>query len=140
MPYFRLTAALLTAFGAALTIGFALWRTGLLWRGERDHGATTPVLYLPLVAGAFVTAMAAGSLGYSDWAQLAFGAGLFSWFAIESVLLHRLYTGAALPLPLRPTLGIQLAPPDIHHSSASSREPVPERRTAEADALALTRT
>jgi tellurite resistance protein len=96
-----------------LTLAFALWRTGLLWRGERDHGATTPVLYLPLVAGAFVTATAAAGLGHSDWGQLAFGAGLFSWLAIESVLLHRLYTGAPLPPALRPTLGIQLAPPTV---------------------------
>lgn len=42
-----------------------------------------------------------------------FGAALFSWLAIESVLLHRLYTGEPLPPPLRPTLGIQLAPPAV---------------------------
>ena len=45
--------------------------------------------------------------------QLAFGAGLFSWLAIESVLLHRLYTVTSMPAPLRPTLGIQLAPPTV---------------------------
>ena len=69
------------------------------------------MLYLPTVAGAFVTAIAAGALGLPDWGQLAFGAGVFSWLAIESVLLHRLYTLDALPQALRPTLGIQLAPP-----------------------------
>ena len=30
-----------------------------------------------------------------------------------SVLLHRLYTAEALPLAIRPTLGIQLAPPTV---------------------------
>jgi tellurite resistance protein len=112
-PYFLALAELLFVAGALFTLAFALWRTGLLWRGERDPGATTPVLYLPLVAGAFVTATAAATLGYPDLGQLAFGAGLFSWLAIESVLLQRLYTAAPLPPALRPTLGIQLAPPTV---------------------------
>jgi tellurite resistance protein len=70
-------------------------------------------LYLPLVAGTFVTAIVAAALGHRDWGQLAFGAGLFSWLVIESVLLHRLYTAASLPPALRPVLGIQLAPPAV---------------------------
>jgi tellurite resistance protein len=53
------------------------------------------------------------ALGYADWGQYAFGGGLFTWFAIESVLLHRLYTAPGLPLALRPSLGIQLAPPAV---------------------------
>ena len=54
IPYSRLVAQILFGAGAAFTLAFALWRTGLLWRGGRDHGATTPVLYLPTVAGCFV--------------------------------------------------------------------------------------
>ena len=112
-PYNVFAAIALVLLGAALTLIFALWRTGRLWRGERDLAATTPVLYLPLVAGAFVTATALATIGYPDWGQLAFGAGFFSWLAIKSVLLHRLYTGPALSPALRPTLGIQLAPPAV---------------------------
>jgi len=55
----------------------------------------------------------AAALGWSDWGQLAFGAAFFSWLAIESVLLHRLYTADTLAAPLRATLGIQLAPPAV---------------------------
>jgi tellurite resistance protein len=113
LPYSRLAAQIAFAVGASFTLAFAVWRTGILWRGGRDPGATTPVLYLPAVAGAFVTATAAAALGHRDWGQLAFGAGLFSWIAIESVLLHRLYTVASMPASLRPTLGIQLAPPTV---------------------------
>jgi tellurite resistance protein len=113
LPYSRLAAQIAFAIGASFTLAFAVWRTGILWRGGRDPGATTPVLYLPTVAGAFVTATAAAALGRPDWGQLAFGAGLFSWLAIESVLLHRLYTVTEMPAPLRPTLGIQLAPPVV---------------------------
>src|SRR6266403_641172 len=92
LPYSRPAAQILFGIGAAFTLAFALWRTGLLWQGERDHTATTPVLYLPTVAGGFVMAIVASALGYPDWGQLVFGAALFSWLAIESVLLHRLFT------------------------------------------------
>jgi tellurite resistance protein len=113
LPYSRPAAGIVFIVGAAFTLAFAVWRTGILWHGGRDPGATTPVLYLPGVAGMFVTATAAAAMGHPDWGQLAFGAGFFSWLAIESVLLHRLYTVASMPAPLRPTLGIQLAPPVV---------------------------
>jgi tellurite resistance protein len=113
LPYSRKAALILYGAGAAFTLGFALWRTGLLWQGEREHAATTPVLYLPTVAGGFVASIGASALGYPDWGQLAFGVALFAWLAIESVLLHRLYTVTSLAVALRPTLGIQLAPPAV---------------------------
>jgi tellurite resistance protein len=113
LPYSRAVAATLFGVGAAFTLCFAVWRTGRLWQGGRAHTATTPVLYLPTVAGGFVMATVASALGYPDWGQLAFGVALFSWLAIESVLLHRLYTETSLLTALRPTLGIQLAPPTV---------------------------
>src|SRR2546428_4964372 len=95
LPYSRLAAQIAFAVGASFTLAFAVWRTGLLWRCGRDPGTTTPVLYPPTVAGAFVTATAAAALGHRDWGQLAFGAGLFSWLAIESVLLRDEHRGDA---------------------------------------------
>lgn len=103
----------LFAAGAAWTIAFAVWRTGGLWQGGRAEETTTPVLYLPSVAGSLVTASAAAAQGLPGWGQLAFGAGVLSWLAIESVLMHRLYTAPAMAPALRPTLGIQLAPPAV---------------------------
>jgi tellurite resistance protein len=99
--------------GAAWTLVFALYRTGRLWMGDRKPEETTPVLYLPTVAGSFVAASAASLFGFRELAQLAFGAGLFGWFAIESVVIHRLYTAAPMQPALRPTLGIQFAPPAV---------------------------
>ena len=113
LPTSHALAVILFAVGALATLAFALWRTGGLWHGEREAGATSAVLYLPAVAGSFVTGTVVSALGYPDWGQLAFGAGLFSWMAIESVLLQRLYHGPTMPAPLRPTLGIQLAPPVV---------------------------
>jgi tellurite resistance protein len=113
IPYARPTALALFLAGSSFTFVFAVWRTGGLWLGDRDHGSTTAVLYLPTVAGSFVAGTIAAQLGYPGWGQLAFGAGLFSWLAIESVLLHRLLTAPSTASALRPTLGIQLAPPVV---------------------------
>lgn len=113
LPYSRMAAIALFLLGAAFTLAFGLWRTGILWRGDRDPASNTPVLYLPMVAGGFVTGTVATALGWQPWGELAFGAGFFAWLAIESVLLHRLYTASPLAPPLRPTLGIQLAPPAV---------------------------
>jgi tellurite resistance protein len=44
---------------------------------------------------------------------LFFGAGFFAWIALESVILYRFLIIEALTVPLRPTLGIQLAPPAV---------------------------
>ncbi len=113
LPYSRPLALSLFVLGALYTIVFGVWRTGGLWMGGRDPSTTTPVLYLPTVAGAFVMATQAGALGYRDFGQYAFGVGLFSWLAIESVLWQRLYNAPEMALALRPTVGIQLAPPSV---------------------------
>lgn len=113
LPHSAEGGTVLFGAGFLFTLGFALWRTGGLWQGGRDPGTTTAVLYLPTVAGSFVTATGAAALGHPDWGQFAFGAGLFSWLAMESVLLHRLLTGIETPVALRATLGIQLAPAPV---------------------------
>jgi tellurite resistance protein len=112
-PYGRSIAVALLAVGAAGQVAFGVIRAGELWQGGRAPAATTPVLYLPGVAGNFVSAIVAGTLGYAPLATLFFGAGLLYWFALESVILHRLYVVEPLAEPLRPTLGIQLAPPAV---------------------------
>jgi len=113
LPYSRAAAIGLFALGAAGSLAFSVWRHGGLWKGGRDPSTTTPVLYLPAVAGNFVAATAAGALGWTAWGQLFFGAGLFAWLALESVILHRLLVADALAASLRPTLGVQLAPPAV---------------------------
>ncbi|WP_410477641.1 SLAC1 family transporter [Nostoc sphaeroides] len=67
---------------------------------------------LPTVAGGFVSAIVS-ALGYREWGALFFGVGMFSWLALESIIIYRLYLFEELPKPLRPTLGIQLAPPVV---------------------------
>ena len=112
-PHAGGAARALFVVGAGAQVAFAAWRTGALWAGGRDPLDTTPVLYIPTVAGGFVMATVAAALGYPTVGALAFGAGLFSWLALESVILHRLLVHAPLAVPLRPTLGVQLAPPVV---------------------------
>jgi tellurite resistance protein len=58
--------------------------------GNRDPATTTPVLYLPTVAGSFVSTIVLGAFGHPDWASPCYS--------------------TAAPAP---TLGIQLAPPTV---------------------------
>jgi tellurite resistance protein len=112
-PYAAMPATILAIVGVFGQLTFGIYRTGALWMGGRDPAATTPILYLPTVAGSFVSAIVLSAFGHPDWSAPFFGAGLLSWFAIESVLIHRLYTVSELAPALRPTLGIQLAPPTV---------------------------
>jgi len=87
------------------------WRqAGRLWQGGRDPKHSIPALYIPLVAGPFVTAIALGSFGCHELAKLAFDAGFFAWLAIDSVVLHRFLNAPELSHQLRPTFCVQLAP------------------------------
>lgn len=110
LPYARPVSVGLFVVGALGQLAFGVWRTGALWQGGRDPAATTPIMYLPLGGGNFVSAMVAGALGYQALGVLFFGAGIVSVVAIESVIVQRLYTAPALPVPLRTSMGIQPAP------------------------------
>jgi tellurite resistance protein len=112
-PYSGVAALVLFVAGAAQQLFFGIWRTGTLWQGGRSVGDTTPVMYLPLVGGSFVTATTAAVLGFPEIGGVFLGGGVLSWLAIESVVLSRLYAHDPLPPPLRPTLGIMLAPPAV---------------------------
>ncbi|MGM9483630.1 dicarboxylate transporter/tellurite-resistance protein TehA [Roseateles sp. NT4] len=112
-PHSRPVGVALCTAGSIGALVFGAWRHGGLWRGGRSVNATTPVIYLPTVAASLVSAMAAGALGWPELGQLFFGAGVLAWLAMESVIVSRLLTAEPLPLPLRPTLGIQPAPPAV---------------------------
>jgi tellurite resistance protein len=113
LPYSRSAALGFIAVGIAGCLLFAAYRSAGLWRGTHTFEATTPVVYLPTVAASYASAIALGTIGLTDWGMLFFGAGLFSWLGLESSILQRLRNAPALPAPLRPVMGIQLAPPFV---------------------------
>lgn len=110
VPWFRPLAVTLFSTGVCMQLAYAAWQSAGLWRGQHPGDATTPGLYLPTVANNFISAMACGALGYNDAGMVFLGAGIFSWLSLEPVILQRLRSNGELPMPLRTSLGIQLAP------------------------------
>lgn len=113
LPFSATAATMLLCIGGALAVGFGLWHSQLIWKTKIALSDATPALYLPVAAGSFVLSIGLSTFGHSEWAQLALGAGLFSWLTIDSVLFYRLYFGEPLRDQIRPTLGVQLAPPAV---------------------------
>jgi tellurite resistance protein len=99
-------------FGVTLVaqLGVGLWLNGRLWMGGRPPELVTPSIYLPSVAQSFVAATVSAAFGWTQLGMLFLGVGLLAWLALESVILQHASVGAPLPAPLRPLLGIQLAP------------------------------
>jgi tellurite resistance protein len=105
----------LALFGVSVVAQLALgaYLHGRLWQGGRKPELITPAIYLPTVAASFVSGTAAAAFGFHQLGGLFFGAGMFSWLAIESLILHRAAVHEPLPEALRPILGVQLAPPVV---------------------------
>jgi tellurite resistance protein len=96
--------------------------------GDIPADMVTPALYLPLVGGGLIGAMALsaiaanGAAGAHAWAVLLFGVGVGSWALLEVRVMNRLFAGP-LPPPLRATLGIEIAPAPVAVLSALSLWP-----------------
>lgn len=112
-PVLPSVALVMAAMGIAGAVGLGVWLFGRLWQGGQDPDHVTPAVYLPAVAQNFVAGTTFGMLGLPEVGLWFFGAGLFSWLAVESMIFGRAATRASLPPALRPVLGIQLAPPVV---------------------------
>lgn len=124
-PYQQGLAKALYLVNVVASVLFVMWRHGGLWRGGRDLATTTSVLYLPAVGPTLVACAVGAAFGWHDLACVFFGAGVLSWLALESVIVNRLLNGPPLAPPLRPTLGIQLAPPAVACGAYQSIVPGP---------------
>ncbi|MFZ6771676.1 hypothetical protein ACO0LB_03075 [Undibacterium sp. SXout7W] len=80
--------------------------------GRMPADLISPALYLPIVPGGFVGAMAMKTVGLPGFAMLLFGVGLAGWALLEFKILNRLFSGP-LPVTLRTTLGIEVAPATV---------------------------
>lgn len=99
--------------GVAGQAAFAVHAIAGLSTGGRDPEATTPALYVPIVGGFLVSAIAASAAGHPGWGVLFFGAGFVSWLTLESIVLQRLLARPALPVALRSTMGLHFTPPAV---------------------------
>lgn len=104
-------------------VGLAVWTTGLawqmllgmwiygrFWKGGHAPASVSAAVYLPAVAQNLVAGMSSAAFGWSELGMLFFGAGVFSWLALESMILSRASIHTPLPEAQRPLLGIQIAP------------------------------
>ena len=112
-PYAHSVALALFGVAVVAQLVLGVYLHGRLWQGGRKPELITAAIYLPTVASSFVAGTAAATFGFHQLGGLFFGAGVLSWLAIESMILHRAAVHEALPEALRPILGIQLAPPVV---------------------------
>ncbi|MYM95527.1 dicarboxylate transporter/tellurite-resistance protein TehA [Duganella vulcania] len=100
----------LWAAALAWQMVLGLWIYGRFWKGGHPPANVTAAVYLPAVGQNLVAGMSSAAFGCSELGVLFFGAGMFSWLALESMILGRAATHTPLPEAQRPLLGIQLAP------------------------------
>jgi tellurite resistance protein len=67
-----------------------------------------PGYFLPTAAGGLIGANAAEQVHLQALAEASFGIGVICWVLLSSMILKRLFTGAALAAALVPTMAIEL--------------------------------
>jgi tellurite resistance protein len=95
------------------TIALGGWMAGQWIVEGFEPEQLHPGYVLPTVAGGLIAAIGAALAGWSGLAQTFFGLGLVSWLILEAIIVSRLYLRGPLPVPLRPTLAIEVAPPAL---------------------------
>ncbi len=113
IPYSHELALGVFVVAAVGQVALSVWLQGRFWQGDRAPETVTPAAYLPTVGQNFVAATAASTFGFHDLGLLFFGVAALSWLALESVILNRAAVHDAMAPALRPTLGVQLAPPVV---------------------------
>jgi tellurite resistance protein len=112
-PYAYAPAEAVFVLFLALTIGFGGWITGQWIVGEIEPLKVHPGYLLPTVAGGFVAAEGCAIFGLGGLAWFAWGIGVICWLMLGTVVVNRLFMVKLLPVPLRPTMAIELAPPAV---------------------------
>lgn len=102
-------------FSVALVLTLLLggWLTGQWILSDINLDQWHPGYFLPTVGGGLIAAGVSADFAGRQLTQLLFGYGFVCWIVLGSIILTRLFTRPALPVPLRPTLAIELAPPVI---------------------------
>jgi tellurite resistance protein len=102
----------LALFALACNAVVAARSLSQLATGRFPANAITPAIYLPIVGGCLVGAMALAFLQYTGAAAMLFGAGMAGWAILEVRVMNRLFEGP-MPESARPTIGVELAPPVV---------------------------
>jgi tellurite resistance protein len=97
----------------ALTVLVGAWLSGTWIVADMTLAQWHPGYFLPTVAGGLIAAEGSAALGHDTLARLMFGYGMICWLVMGSIILLRLFTQPALPIPLMPTISIEVAPPVV---------------------------
>jgi tellurite resistance protein len=109
-PIAPVAGRVLTDVFLALTVLLGSWLTSQWMYGPLDLNRFHPGYLLPTVAGGMLASAAASEVGEHQIAIAAFGIGLVCWLSLGSVVVARLMFQPPLPVPLMPTLAIEIAP------------------------------
>ncbi|GAA3553146.1 dicarboxylate transporter/tellurite-resistance protein TehA [Microlunatus spumicola] len=101
------------AVGLVLTVLVGGYLTGQWIISDLQLAQWHPGYFLPTVGGGLIAANVAARLGLDRLAPVMLGYGVVCWLVLGSIILARLFTQPTLPLKLRPTLAIELAPPAV---------------------------
>jgi tellurite resistance protein len=112
-PYAHAPAEAIFIAFFATTFLFGGWITGQWIAGELDPVKVHPGYLLPTVAGGFVAGEGCAVFGLGGLAWFAWGIGAVCWLMLGAVIVNRLFLVKTLPVPLRPTMAIELAPPAV---------------------------
>jgi tellurite resistance protein len=110
VQYLPAARSVVAAFVAALAYLVAQLLAHWLL-GNLPAEALHPGYFLPTVAGAFIASIGLSFNGWQHAALASFGVGIFFWLAIGTLIFNRLFTGAALPDAVKPTLAVLLSAP-----------------------------
>jgi tellurite resistance protein len=97
----------------ALTVAAGSWFSGQWIIADLQLAQWHPGYLLPTVAGGLIAAGGSAAFGHDTLAMVMFGYGAISWLVLGSIILVRLFTAPALPVALRPTIAIEMAPPVV---------------------------
>ena len=111
-PYHAIISEVLFIVGLIFQLVYGIYFTQQKWQNSYNLNYITPALYLPTVAGSFVTALACATFQYVNLGYLFLGIGFVSWLSLESIIMNRLFK-EKLPEEFKTTLGIMMAPAAI---------------------------
>ncbi|WP_170854189.1 SLAC1 family transporter [Microlunatus flavus] len=112
-PWSRDAGAAVFVVGLLATLLVGGYLTGQWILEDLQLAQWHPGYFLPTVGGGLIAANVAARLGFGGLASVMFGYGLVCWFVLGSIILARLFSQPMLPVKLRPTLAIELAPPAV---------------------------
>ncbi|AGZ44060.1 potassium-tellurite ethidium and proflavin transporter [Actinoplanes friuliensis] len=96
-----------------LTVALGGWLSGEWIIADLQLAQWHPGYFLPTVAGGLIAAGGSAAFGHGTLAMLMFGYGVICWLVLGSIILLRLFTAPTLPMALRPTIAIEVAPPAV---------------------------